>query len=411
MTRPQAQALFLYNFFAFQIEILKKIPERAADIVVRLVWSQGSMEKVKKKTTCRYWRRTATPKPWWPWGIAPLAGLGVAFVFGALFIAPRIEAEVRDQVSRRIDAAGLPAMDVRSDGQGVTINTVAQAEQEIYVHALAASARCDTWAGELACPTSVEVRRIESPAGPAVLRSRPHQFTVEKIAYGVRLTGEVPNLEEHDRILGVAGQHFNDITNALSISNESAGAHFGQAADQALAVASHLASGRASWSGETLSVNGSAEAGAIADVEAQFAAMGNESLKGDFNVRSLFDSRQCVTEFEQMLGNSSVRFQSGSATIDSGNDELLDRLTELARSCPGKLIIEGHTDSHGAAENNQALSLARAAAVRDALVARGIERDRIAASGYGESRPIADNSTSAGRAKNRRIVINVEERN
>jgi len=369
------------------------------------------MDTVKKKTTRRYWRRTAKRKPLWPWGIAPLAGLGILFLFGALFIAPRIEAEVRDQVSQRIDAAGLPAMDVRSDGQGVTINTLAQAEQEIHIQALAASTRCDTWAGQLACPTSVEVRRIESQARPAVLRSRPHQFTVEKINYGVRLSGEVPNLEEHDRILGVAGQHFDDITDALTISNESAGAHFGQAADRALAVASHLKSGRASWSGETLNVDGSADAGAIADIEAQYAALGNESLKGEFNVRSLFDSQRCAADFDQILFNSSIRFQSGSASIDSGNDELLDRLTELARSCPGKLIVQGHTDSHGDADQNQALSLARAAAVRDALVARGIEEDRVAAAGYGESQPIADNSTSAGRAKNRRIVIAVEEMN
>ncbi len=369
------------------------------------------MEKISKKTTRRYWRRTATSTPWWPWGIAPLASLAALFLFGALFIAPRIEAEVRDQVSHRIDAAGLPAMDVRSDGQGVTINTLAQAEQELYVEALAGSTRCDTWAGKLACPTTVDVRRIESQAAPALLKSRPHRFTAEKIDYGVRLTGEVPNLEEQDRILGVAGQHFNDITNALSISNESAGSHFEQAADRALAVASHLTSGKASWSGEELSVDGTARSGAIADVQAQFTAIGSESLQGGFNVRSLYDSQQCNMDFDEILGSYSIRFQTGSASIDSGNDELLGRLAELAQSCPGKLNVQGHTDSQGDAENNQALSLARATAVRDALVTRGIEADRIAATGYGESRPIADNSTSAGRAKNRRIAITIDEMN
>ena len=370
------------------------------------------MEKISKKTTRRYWRQTATPTPWWPWGIAPLAGLGALFLFGALFIAPRIEAEVRDRVSHRIDDAGLPAMDVRSDGQGVTINTLVQAEQELYVQALARSTRCDTWAGQLACPTTVDVRRIESQqAAPALLKSRPHRFTVEKIDYGVRLTGEVPNLEEHDRILGVAGQHFDDVTNSLSISNELAGSNFGQAAKQALAVASHLMSGKASWSGEELTVDGTARSGAIADVQAQFTAIGNESLQGGFNVRSLYDSQQCNTDFDQILGSSSIRFQTGSASIDSGNGKLLGRLAELAQSCPGQLNVQGHTDSQGDAENNQALSLARATAVRDALVMRGIEEDRIAATGFGESRPIADNSTSAGRAKNRRIAITIDEMN
>ena len=380
-------------------------------MTVRLGWSQGSMEKISKKTTRRYWRRTATPSPWWPWGLVPLAGLGAVFLFGALFIAPRIEAEVRDQVSHRIDAAGLPALDVRSDGQGVTINTLAQAEQELYVQALAESTRCDTWAGQLVCPTTVDVRLIESQAAAAGLKSRPHRFAAERIDYGVRLTGEVPNLEEHDRILGVAGQHFDNVTNSLSISNETADANFGQAANQALAVASYLTSGKASWSGEVLTVDGTARSGAIADVQAQFAAIGDEALQGGFNVRSLYDSQQCNTEFDQMLGSSSIRFQTGSASIDSGNDALLGQLAELARSCPGKLKVQGHTDSQGDADNNQVLSLARAIAVRDALVTRGIDADRILAAGYGESRPIADNSTSSGRAKNRRIVITIDEMN
>lgn len=380
-------------------------------MAVRLGWSQGSMDKTSKRTTRRYWRRTATPSSWWPWGLAPLAGLGALFLFGALFIAPRIEAEVRDQVSHRIDGAGLPAMDVRSDGQGVTINTLAPAEQELYVQALAESTRCDTWAGQLACPTTVDVRLIESQAAAAGLNSRPHRFAAERIDYGVRLTGEVPNLEEHDRILGVAGQHFDNVTNSLSISNETADANFARAANQSLAVASYLTSGKASWSGEELTVDGTARSGAIADVQAQFAAIGNEALQGGFNVRSLYDSQQCNTDFDQILGSSSIRFQTGSASIDSGNDALLGQLAELARSCPGKLNVQGHTDSQGDADNNQLLSLARATAVRDALITRGIDADRIAAAGYGESRPIADNSTSSGRAKNRRIVITIDEMN
>lgn len=122
-----------------------------------------------KKITRRFWRRTATSKPWWPWGIAPLAGLGVVFLLGALLIAPRIEAEVREQVSQRIAMAGLPATDVRGDGQEITVWTLAAADDELYVQALAASTRCDTWAGQLPCSTAVDIQRIESDAAPAVI--------------------------------------------------------------------------------------------------------------------------------------------------------------------------------------------------------------------------------------------------
>lgn len=367
------------------------------------------MKKLSKKTTRRYWRQTATPKPWWPWGFAPLAALVIVFLFGALLMAPRIEAEVRDQVAERIVNAGLPAMDVRSDGQGVTINTRAQAEEELYVQALAASTRCNTWAGPLACPTSVEVRRIKPHSAPALSNHRPHRFSAERIDYGLRLTGEVPDLEEHDRILGVAGQHFSDITNGLYISNESASANFGMAADHAIAIASQLESGKASWSGEVLTVNGSADADTVDDLRDKFGAIGSESLQGDFNVRPLIDSQQCNANFDQVLSNASIRFQTGSASIDAGNDALLGRLADVARECPGQLTVQGHTDNLGNTDKNRALSLARAEAVRDALVARGIEANRVAATGFGESRPIASNGTSAGRANNRRIAITIEE--
>ena len=72
------------------------------------------------------------------------------------------------------------------------------------------------------------------------------------------------------------------------------------------------------------------------------------------------------------------------------------------------LTIEGHTDSRGDADMNEALSRARAQAVRDALAQLGIDGERMSAVGYGETQPIADNATSEGRARNRRIAIVVD---
>lgn len=70
-----------------------------------------------------------------------------------------------------------------------------------------------------------------------------------------------------------------------------------------------------------------------------------------------------------------------------------------------KLQVEGYTDSIGSDEYNQKLSEERAGAVRDFLVSQGVSNDNITAQGYGKSDPIADNSTSAGRAKNRRVQL------
>lgn len=365
----------------------------------------------RKKSRRRYWRRAETPRSWWPWGLMPIAGLALLFLFGALFTAPRIEAEVREQVASRLDGAGITATEVASDGQGVNVRAEALSQETIYVQALAKSTQCDTWAGQLTCPTSVNVVVDQVDAAPAVLPRRPHPFTVARSENAVTLTGEVPNLAEHDRILGVAGQHFETVTDELTISNEMATDNDTRAADISLALVNNLDSGEASWSGQTLSVKGTANAGAIAATREQFDAFGSGSLLGDFDVRAVHDGQSCNEGFSDILSNASVRFQTGSATIDAGNDELLEQLAELARNCPGNLRIEGHTDSRGDADMNQALSLARAAAVRDALAKLGIDPDRVTATGFGATQPIADNATADGRARNRRIAIIIDETN
>jgi outer membrane protein OmpA-like peptidoglycan-associated protein len=88
----------------------------------------------------------------------------------------------------------------------------------------------------------------------------------------------------------------------------------------------------------------------------------------------------------------------------------IDRLAQFMRDYPERSVrIEGHTDSAGDDQANQQLSERRAAAVRDALVARGIDAARIETAGYGEARPIAGNDTPGGRQQNRRIEVVVSD--
>jgi len=70
-----------------------------------------------------------------------------------------------------------------------------------------------------------------------------------------------------------------------------------------------------------------------------------------------------------------------------------------------KVEVAGHTDSVGTEEYNMGLSLRRANAVRNYLVDKGIEADRLTVKGYGESQPIADNATAEGRFQNRRVEL------
>jgi outer membrane protein OmpA-like peptidoglycan-associated protein len=70
-----------------------------------------------------------------------------------------------------------------------------------------------------------------------------------------------------------------------------------------------------------------------------------------------------------------------------------------------KLSVEGHTDSDGTDESNLKLSEARAKAVVEAITKGGIDAARLSSAGFGEEKPIADNSTAEGKAKNRRVEL------
>jgi outer membrane protein OmpA-like peptidoglycan-associated protein len=111
----------------------------------------------------------------------------------------------------------------------------------------------------------------------------------------------------------------------------------------------------------------------------------------------------CDAAFAGLLAHARIEFASGDSAIDARSARLLDRLAEAAGGCPGKVRIEGHTDSVGDATDNQRLSEARAAAVREALLRRGLPAERLQAVGHGDTQPLADNAGAAGRAANRRI--------
>jgi outer membrane protein OmpA-like peptidoglycan-associated protein len=105
-----------------------------------------------------------------------------------------------------------------------------------------------------------------------------------------------------------------------------------------------------------------------------------------------------------------VLFDTGEAALKHGATTTIDRLAQFMRDYPERSVrIEGHTDSVGSDETNQALSERRAAAVGDALVGRGIETQRVAILGVGEARPVATNDTVAGRQQNRRVEVIVSD--
>jgi outer membrane protein OmpA-like peptidoglycan-associated protein len=103
---------------------------------------------------------------------------------------------------------------------------------------------------------------------------------------------------------------------------------------------------------------------------------------------------------------SDVLFSINSASLKPGAYGELDRVAKVLNQYPQTTItIAGYTDSTGTEEYNQKLSERRSEAVKNALVGMGVNPSRMTAIGYGENRPIADNSTEYGRQMNRRVEI------
>ncbi|WP_260858307.1 OmpA family protein [Paraburkholderia sp. BCC1885] len=100
-------------------------------------------------------------------------------------------------------------------------------------------------------------------------------------------------------------------------------------------------------------------------------------------------------------------FDSGKAQLKAGSTRMMVGALEMIKAHPDKrILVAGYTDNVGDADSNLSLSMARAGAVRDWLVeASGIPVTQFAIQGYGNTRPIADNDTDAGRAQNRRVEI------
>jgi outer membrane protein OmpA-like peptidoglycan-associated protein len=101
-----------------------------------------------------------------------------------------------------------------------------------------------------------------------------------------------------------------------------------------------------------------------------------------------------------------IQFASGKSTILEESQPLIENIYVLLKTNPDYAIsIEGHTDNVGKPDANKKLSEARAKAIKDALVAKGIDASRLSSVGWGQEKPVADNRSDEGKARNRRVEI------
>jgi outer membrane protein OmpA-like peptidoglycan-associated protein len=122
-------------------------------------------------------------------------------------------------------------------------------------------------------------------------------------------------------------------------------------------------------------------------------------------------NKQTVVITKQQLEiKQKVYFDIGKTVVLPRSFGLLDDVARVIKAHPEMaIVVAGHTDNTGNAQRNRELSQARAEAVRDYLIKKGVAPDRVQAKGYGPDRPIAPNATAPGRARNRRVEFRLGE--
>ena len=132
-----------------------------------------------------------------------------------------------------------------------------------------------------------------------------------------------------------------------------------------------------------------------AALKQQFAASEAANIKRDADVLAV-------------TFKSDVLFDVNSAVLKPGAYTEINRVSQVLVQYPQTTVqIAGHTDSTGSEEYNQKLSEERAMSVQNALISQGVTPSRLRTIGFGESQPVADNGTEAGRQLNRRVVVTI----
>jgi len=245
----------------------------------------------------------------------------------------------------------------------------------------------------------------------------PYRLVIAREPDAVMLDGHVGSKEEREALLHAVQGKFGGLRVLDRLAYASgAPQDFLQAASAAAQAVSRLAGGYSEMSDATLNITGGAyypaAAGGIVDTIA-------EEMPEGYDVAVEVVERQpaqpvsplrCRDLLAGAMTTGRIEFAGGESEISADGNGLLDRVAAIVTRCPLATVeVRAHTDSDGSESGNMRLSQARADAIVEYLVDAGIARERLTATGRGESDPVADNSTDAGKAANRRIEFVLEE--
>jgi OOP family OmpA-OmpF porin len=225
----------------------------------------------------------------------------------------------------------------------------------------------------------------------------------------VTLSGVLPDQETIDSISAAAERlHGNsEIDNEMQVGDV-AGPMWIESIDGLLDVVTRLDPWAIRIDAGNVTITG---LGLDEDLVAAVVVLTEEVVAGQLSVMTdvELDPAAVATQLTQLLEGNAT-FEPSGIELSGEGKALLDSALAILNANPSAvLVVEGHTDDQGDATENRNLSLRRAEVVVAYLVAGGIAPERLTAIGYGEDRPMADNSTEEGRAQNRRIEFVIQK--
>ena len=239
----------------------------------------------------------------------------------------------------------------------------------------------------------------------------PYRFSAERAPRRITLAGFVPTEKDKKTILATARRTLGavEIVDQLGFAS-GAPADFVEAASTVLQAVARLAGGRAEIIDGDVEIDGGVYAqGAVEEI----VAAAEETLPKGFMATISVVTRQpgqpltaeqCDQLLQDELQTGRIEFDGSKATLSRDSFGLLDRIAATLVRCPqAKVEVGAHSDSEGSASRNRDRTQSRAEAVVDYLVDAAVMRERLTAVGYGETVPVADNSTAEGKAANRRV--------
>ena len=254
---------------------------------------------------------------------------------------------------------------------------------------------------------------------PATTRPPRASFAVTFVLSAGRLTlsGSVPDQQARDALISMARATFGEenVTDSLQVGRETASSEMTVAFETLPGIIAQLPSwfdaAELSLRGSDLSVSGDAlSAEALEQATNILESTVGLSVTLEIEISPVVSSRE---QLAALLETETITFVTGSAEINAEGVLVLERVIEIlapvfAARPRVAVRIDGHTDDQGPDDSNRDLSLRRAQAVLDYMVAAGLPAANLSTEGFGESMPVADNGTEEGRAKNRRIEFTLE---